>query len=221
MGAASWPLRGLRLSLGGLVLRPMTEADVAALAEVLPDDVEQDPSLPSHPGLAPRQARAVALQQEYGRHLGAWTAGSWRLPFLVLHAGQPVGAQELEGPDFPQRRTVETSSWLVPAARGRGLGQAMRAAVLGLAFDHLDAQAAETEAWHDNAASLGVSRALGYQPNGETLHPREGVPGVTADVMVRLRLTRAAWDAARAAGGAAAAPVVVTGFDACWPLFGL
>jgi RimJ/RimL family protein N-acetyltransferase len=68
---------------------------------------------------------------------------------------------------------VDTHSWLATDARGRGWGKQMRAAVLVLAFEHLGATAAVTEAWSDNAASLGVSRSLGYVDNGIDLHPRE------------------------------------------------
>ena len=54
----------------------------------------------------------------------------------------------------------------------------MRAAVLGFAFDGLGAQVAETSAFLDNAASNGVSRALGYEENGfGSLAPRGCRPG--------------------------------------------
>lgn len=43
--------------------------------------------------------------------------------------------------------------------------------VLALAFGRLEAQCAITSAWRDNDASPGVSRALGYQPNGQVQLP--------------------------------------------------
>jgi RimJ/RimL family protein N-acetyltransferase len=88
----------------------------------------------------------------------------------------------------------------------------MRRAVLALAFDHLGARAAITSAWHDNHASLGVSRSLGYQPNGESLLAR----GDGVDTLVHLRMTVEDW---RSAGGAA--DVSVTGVPEVLPLFGL
>jgi RimJ/RimL family protein N-acetyltransferase len=100
----------------------------------------------------------------------------------------------------------------VTAARGRGLGKQMRIAVLALAFGPLAAEAAITSAWHDNHASLGVSRALGYQPNGESLHAHPG----RLDVLTHLRLLRADWLASGLGD-----QVEITGFDACLPLFGL
>jgi hypothetical protein len=87
----------------------------------------------------------------------------------------------------------------------------MRRAVLALAFGPLRAQAAITEAWHDNHASLGVSRALGYRPNGESLHRR----GNGVDTMMHMRLRRADWFAA------GFPQVSIDGFDPCRPLFGL
>ena len=113
---------------------------------------------------------------------------------------------------FPTLRTVDSSSFLVTKARGRGLGKQMRAAVLALAFGPLEAVAAITSAWHDNHASLGVSRALGYRPNGESLHAHPG----RVDVLRHMRLLRADWLASGTGD-----QVEITGFDACRPLFGL
>jgi len=123
-----------------------------------------------------------------------------------------VGVQELEGNDFLSLRTVDTSSFLISAARGQGYGKQMRGAVLALAFGPLQAQAAITSAWHDNHASLGVSRALGYRSNGESLHAR----GTGVDVMRHMRLLRADWLAS-----GTGEQVLISGFEACRPLFGL
>lgn len=136
----------------------------------------------------------------------------WRLPFAVRLDGDLVGVQELEGEDFRTLGTVDTASWLVPGARGQGLGKRMRAAVLALAFGPLDARAAITAAWHDNHASLGVSRSLGYRPNGESLHSYAD----RVDRLVHLRLLRADWLAGGRGHG-----VHIEGFDGCRPLFGL
>ena len=179
--SSSWPVSDLRLRWADLLLRPVTEADLPLLAAHLPDDVELDPSLPAD--------RTVALFQEHWRRQGRWSQQDWAVAFLVELGGTFVGVQVLEATDFGLLRTVDSASWLVPAARGRGTGKAMRSAVLDLAFGHLHAQSAVTSAWHDNAASLGVSRSLGYQPNGEQRHRRVD----RADVMVHLRLAREAW----------------------------
>jgi len=207
-----WPLFDLRLATPDLALRAMTEADLAPIAGLLPDDVEQDPAAQTYDVGDARTGRGIVSHQSYWKAYGTWRPDAWRLNFVVRAAGEIVGVQELEGNDFPTLRTVDTSSFLVPAARGRGYGQQMRGAVLVLAFGPLQAQAAITSAWHDNHASLGVSRALGYRPNGESLHAR----GDRADVMTHMRLLRADWLASGRAG-----QVRISGLEGCWPLFGL
>ena len=207
-----WPLFDLRLAAPDLDLRAMTEADLDPIADLLPDDVEQDPAAQTYDVGDARTGRGIVSHQSYWRAYGTWRPGAWRLNFVVRAAGEIIGVQELEGNDFPALRTVDTSSFLVPAARGRGYGQQMRGAVLALAFGPLEAQAAITSTWHDNHASLGVSRALGYRPNGESLQAR----GDRADVMQHMRLLRADWLASGRAG-----QVRISGFEDCWPLFGL
>jgi RimJ/RimL family protein N-acetyltransferase len=207
-----WPLVDLRLRTGDLELRPMTDADLASVADAVPDDLELDPSLPRFTVGDDHVRRGIAAHQFHWRSLGGWRPEAWRLNFVVHSGGELLGAQELEGNDFPTLRTVDTSSWLVQSARGRGVGKRMRLAVLGLAFGPLSARAAITSAWHDNAASLGVSRSLGYQPNGVALEARDD----GADEMVHLRLTRADWEAR---GGGA--DVEIGGFEPCRPYFGL
>jgi RimJ/RimL family protein N-acetyltransferase len=207
-----WPLFDLRLASADLTLQTMTEADVAAVADLLPDDVEQDPAATTFAVADDRTSRGIVACQGYWEACGMWRPAAWRLNFVVRAAGQILGMQELEGNDFPLLRTVDSSSFLIPSARGRGYGKQMRAAVLALAFGPLGAEAAITSAWHDNQASLGVSRALGYRPNGEMLHAR----GDGVDVMVHMRLRRAAWLASGRGSG-----VQISGFEACRPFFGL
>ena len=112
----------------------------------------------------------------------------------------------LSGMESPEPPTTWNS------ARGSGVGKAMRRAVLALAFGPLGARAAVTSAWHDNHGSLGVSRSIGYLPNGESLMARDG----GADTLVHLRMTRKEWDATGAAAG-----VAIDGFEPCRPYFGL
>jgi RimJ/RimL family protein N-acetyltransferase len=207
-----WPLFDLRLATGDLELRPMTEADLTPLSDLLPDDLEQDPAATTYDVADPRVSRGIVTHQTYWKHYGTWSVDAWRLNFVVRRGGELIGAQELEGNDFRTLRTVDTSSFLVTAARGLGLGKAMRAAVLALAFGPLEAQAAITSAWQDNHASLGVSRSLGYRPNGVSALARDGA----ADLLAHLRMTRDEWLATGLAAG-----VTIEGFDPCRPLFGL
>ena len=211
MTDARWPLLDLRLTTGDLVLTPLVEADLAEVVRVMPADLELNPAATRFAVDEPMH-RGLVVQQEYWRSYGTWTPQAWRFHLAVRRGGELLGLQELEGEDFPTLRTVDTSSWLVAPVRGTGVGKAMRRAVLALAFDHLGAQAAITSAWHDNYASLGVSRSLGYRPNGESFLARDD--GV--DTLVHLRMTVDDW---RAAGGAP--DVTVTGVRPALPLFGL
>jgi RimJ/RimL family protein N-acetyltransferase len=211
---AHWPVLDLRITVGDLELRPLVEADLAEVVRVMPTDLELNPHATRF--AVPEEVhRAVVVHQEYWRSYGTWSVEAWRFHLAVRRAGELLGLQELEGNDFPTLRTVDTSSWLVPDARGTGIGKAMRRAVLSLAFDHLGSLAAITSAWHDNHASLGVSRSLGYQPNGESFMAREGFDhGV--DTLVHLRMTAADWAASGAGAG-----VAVEGAEACRPWFGV
>jgi RimJ/RimL family protein N-acetyltransferase len=85
----------------------------------------------------------------------------------------------------------------------------MRAAAL--AFEGLDASYACSSAFEDNPASLGVSRKLGYTFDGMQVIAVRGRPAVSR----RLRLDRAAWQAARSV------PVEFIGLEPGRPYFGL
>jgi RimJ/RimL family protein N-acetyltransferase len=210
--SASWPLFELRITSPDLVLRPMRETDLGTVSDLLPADLELDPAATRYAVSDEHRSRGIITHQGYWKAFGTWEPSAWRLGFVVLSGDEIVGFQELEGNDFLLLRTVDTSSFLIPSVRGRGFGKQMRRAVLALAFGPMEAAAAITSAWHDNHASLGVSRALGYQPNGESLHAREG----RADVMMHLRLRRSDWldaDLGR--------DIEFSGFDPCRLLFGM
>jgi RimJ/RimL family protein N-acetyltransferase len=206
----SWPLQGIRLRTADLDLQVMTEADLPTLWELLPDDVEMNPHATTYAGLDERANRRAVLAQGYWRALGLWSPDDWALPFVVRSEGVVVGAQWLEGPDWRADRTVDSSSWLVPRARGRGLGQQMRAAVLALAFGPLRAEAAISSAVIGNAPSLGVSRALGYRETHRSVLEHSG------ETLQHVRLGREAWAASGGARG-----VVIDGVAPALPLFGI
>jgi RimJ/RimL family protein N-acetyltransferase len=211
MGHPYWPLFDLRLTVGDLLLRPLTEADLDPLIQALSDDVELNPDSVVFEGQTTKLSRGTITHQEYWRSMGDWKACDWRLNFGVWRDGVVIGAQELEAHDFRRLRTVDTASFLDARVRGQGIGKLMRTAVLSLAFDHMDAEYAVTSAWHDNGASLGVSRSLGYVDNGIRRHRRED----SADEMVHLRLSRQRW----AEGGPY--HVEVDCLEPCLPFFGL
>ncbi|MDT5042086.1 MAG: hypothetical protein QOE51_3071 [Actinoplanes sp.] len=204
-----WPLFDLTLRCRGVDLRPLREVDLPYLATALPGDVGHDPKLELFADLTADENERRLFWQSHWRALGSWSPSSWTLHFAVSFEGRPVGVQTLEADSFPQLRTVDSASWLVPDARGRGVGVAMRMAVLALAFDHLGAVAAITSATVRNAASLGVSRRLGYRDNGVSTIVETG--GVAE--LQHLRLTKDRW--------AYGDEVEVDGFGPCRRWFGL
>ncbi|WP_265446464.1 GNAT family N-acetyltransferase [Flexivirga meconopsidis] len=117
----------------------------------------------------------------------------WRLYFIVVLDGQPVGEQTLTALHFKSIGTVTTFSWLSTDVRGQGLGREMREAILHLAFEGLDAREAASDAFLDNDASNAVSRSLGYEPNGTDWATRQGEPAQ----LQRWRLTREVWQGRR------------------------
>ncbi|TWE10220.1 GNAT family N-acetyltransferase [Rudaeicoccus suwonensis] len=207
--SAGWPFDGLRITTPTLTMRPVRDADLDALAAVFPDDAEQDPRSELIEGLSAHAQRIRLLRQGIWRNRGLWSPESWILDLSVLSAGEAVGIQTLEADGFARLRTVDTGSWLATSHRGRGIGIAMRTAVLALAFEHLGAVAAVTSAGSGNAASLGVSRHLGYRPNGVSLNDS----GDRVVELTHLRLTRSEWPGV--------GEVQVTGLAPCLPYFGI
>ncbi len=204
-----WPLHGIRLRTADLDLRVMTEADLPALARVMPADLALNPHATRYAGLDEPANRRAVLAQGYWRALGMWSPDDWALPFVARSGGEPVGVQWLEGPDWTSERTVDSASWLIAPARGRGLGKQMRAAVLALAFGHLGAQAAISSAVVGNGGSLGVSRALGYRDTHRSVLEHSG------ETLQHVRLEAPAWSASGLSHG-----VVVDGVTPALPLFG-
>jgi RimJ/RimL family protein N-acetyltransferase len=206
-----FPLLGLQLSTPRLQLRLPDPDELAAQAELAAAGIHEPDQMPFTVAWTDRPpaeiARSVVLS--HWATLGAWTTQRWVLPFAVFHSGQIVGLQELKAVDFVARREVSTFSWLGLAYHGQGIGTEMRAAVLHLAFAEMGAQDAVSAAFVDNPASIGVSRRLGYEPDGIQRDLARGELRVSQ----RLRLSRPRWNS----------PVAVTvdGFDACRAEFGL
>jgi hypothetical protein len=117
----AWPLFGLELRCRGAVLRPVREADLPHLAAIVPDDHEHNPRAERFGWQSEREHHErVLVYQQYWRTMGTWSPSSWDLAFAVQHDGELVGVQSLEAEHFPDLRTVDSGSWLVPEVRGRG-----------------------------------------------------------------------------------------------------
>ena len=191
-----WPFPDLRVTSGDLELRYIDDGTLLSLAALAAEGLHEESFMP----FAVPWTRGTPLEIARSVLAYQWGARSrlspeiWELELALLLDGVPVGIQAIGAKDFPATRTVGTGSWLGRAYQGRGVGRRMRALVLHLAFEGLDARTAVTSAWADNAPSNGVTRRLGYAPNGNVVEAREGV-GVEH---LRYRLDRGDWEANQA-----------------------
>ncbi|MDY7102696.1 MAG: GNAT family protein [Actinomycetota bacterium] len=192
--AGVWPLFGLRLVHDDLELRPVTDDDAVALADLL-----EDPIVPAGqeyfvPRLligraATRQERAQEMLRYHWTTRAGTRPERWEVPFAVVHDGTVVGTQSSRAEDFAVVGNVHTGSFLAGSAQGRGIGGRMRAMVLEWAFAHLGAVGVSSGYMTGNERSARISARLGYEPDGVRFHAFEGVR--RADH--RLRLTRQRW----------------------------
>ena len=209
-----WPLFRLRLRTGELELRYPDDADLDALGRLAAGGIHDPAEMPfSFPftDAAPLEVARSTLQFNW-RLRGEWQPSNWHLTLVVVEGGQVVGTQGMAARGFAVRASVSTGSWLGRAHQGRGIGTAMRQAVLHLAFAGLGAAEARSGAFVDNTASVRVSERVGYEPDGTERAARRGHPAT----QVRFVMTRARWEACR--GGWP--PVRIEGLDPCLALFG-
>lgn len=163
-----WPLFDLTLRTPRLVLRPVRDEDLPGLADAAVAGIHDPAVMPF--GVAwtdvPKGDLSRNLAQYHWMLRTKVGQGDWHVAFAILLDGKVIGSQDLSAVDFSSRKTVETGSWLTREAQGKGFGKEMRAAILMFAFDYLGAEYAETSAAAWNDASIGVSKAVGYIPNG-------------------------------------------------------
>ena len=210
--ARDWPLFGVRVRTPILEIRLPTDDDLPGLVDEIVAGVHDPAIMPftkEWTDVASPLRERESLQW-WWRQRAEWKPGKWIFTGPVFVGGNPIGVQDVGAESFAALRTVETGSWLGLRHQGRGIGKEMRSAVLHLAFAGLGAVEAYSGAWHDNPHSLGVSKALGYEQNGESLALRRGVP----ERQIRLRLTRDRWEASRRGD------IEVEGLDPCLELFG-
>jgi RimJ/RimL family protein N-acetyltransferase len=214
--AAMYPPLDLAVRTPRVELRGATDELLADLLPVVRSGV-YDPEAPL-PFDDPMSFYDVSPQREWRWLRAIWSGRSrvdvdewWRLYFVVLHDGAPVGMQDLIGVSFRAVGTVTTFSWLGLHHQGQGLGREMRSAVLHLAFEGLGAERAESEAFHDNHASNRVSQSLGYVPNGVGWATRNGMKAE----LTRWLLTRDRWAQHRRDD------ITISGLDPCRAMLGI
>lgn len=165
-----WPVFDLRVGTPRLVLRPLCDEDIPGYVDAAASGIYD-----SAGGRIPFPT-AWAESPDMGSNTARWIwenriksrPESWVIMFGVWsRAGEFLGSQDVAARNFAALRTVTTGSWLRRSAQGRGLGKEMRAAVLLWSFDFLGAEVAMTSTFEWNGPSIGVSRSLGYESNGE------------------------------------------------------
>lgn len=195
MRASAWPLAELEVITPVLRLCHVTDELADELARLAAQGIH-DPatmpfSVPWTDAVSPELERNTV---QYFRQTRAEVSTEhWDVPMAVIVGDDAVGVGTVTADGFPARRTVSTGSWLGRRYQGRGLGREMRTAALQLIFAGFDADVATTRAWHDNAASLGVTRSLPYVQTGSSRRSRRGV----FDTMLEFTMTRDQWETLR------------------------
>jgi RimJ/RimL family protein N-acetyltransferase len=168
----------------GIALRRLRARDAAPFAHAFREDprlgvligAEEDPT-------ESRVRRFIARQpglRARGEFLGlAVTDGSGR-PFL--------GHVMLHTVDFKHRR-AEVGYWLVPAARGSGVGRVAVSLLVEWAFACLDLHRLEITTTLDNTAARALAARVGFVEEG-VMRARNFERGRHVDVVLLARLRK-------------------------------
>ena len=187
MGNDHWPLFDLEVRTPRLTLRYLDDVLAEQLLAVAAAGVHDPATMPftiPWTDLASPQMEREAMRFYWTSRADTRPA-SWNLLFAGVVDDSVIGSIDLRSADFPQLREFGTGSWIGREFQGRGYGKELRAAAIALGFDGLGAEVAHTSAWHDNAASLGVTRSLGYEQVGTRRALRRGEP----DELFQFRMT--------------------------------
>lgn len=213
MGHPFWPLFDLEVRTPRVMLRYPDDALMVALGTLIGEGIHAPEEMP----FAFPWTDAESPELEWNSYRYWWrtraetTADKWMIDLAVVVDGKVVGACGLGAEKFPTLRSFATGSWLGLAHQGQGIGKEMRAAILHLGFAGFGAEDANTAAWSDNPRSLGVTRALGYEPNGTDRQLQRDKPGE----LLRFRMTRQRWETIRRDD------IELVGVEPCLPLLGL
>jgi RimJ/RimL family protein N-acetyltransferase len=213
MRSPHWPLFDLAVRTPRLELHYLDDELAPVLAALTVEPIHDPDVMPfSIPWTdTPVPDRPRQSMQFFWRARAAWTSNEWACPMAVIVDGDVVGVQDLLGTNFAATKTIKTGSWLTQRVQGQGIGKEMRAAILHLGFAGLGAELACTSAYHDNHSSLGVTRSLGYEPNGESIEMRRD----NADKQLHFQLTRERWELRRRDD------IEIEGLEPCLEMFGI
>lgn len=163
-----WPPYQLVITAGDLELKIISDDDAPEFVDLVLDGVHDPDYMPfGFPWTeAPRNELPAGFVRHQWEVRSRTSADQWVLPFAVRRNGELVGTQDVKGSRIVITRSCSTGSWLARRFHGQRIGTRMRQAVCAFAFDELGAIEMTSGAFVDNAPSLGVSRNVGYQPNG-------------------------------------------------------
>ena len=190
-----WPLFDVEVRTPRLALRYADDIMLTELATLAAKGIHDPAQMPfaiPWTDIEPPQLEREAFRFWWGCRADTSPA-KWNLILVALVGDTVVGSTSIGTSEFAVTRTFETGSWLGREYQGQGLGKEMRYATLQLGFDGFGAEQATTGAFTDNPASLGVTRSLGYEPNGQLRHERRGELAES----LRFRMSREHWDTIR------------------------
>ncbi|MCG5465594.1 GNAT family N-acetyltransferase [Micromonospora sp. MED01] len=175
-----WPVLGIGVRTPTVELFVPDQEALERLARLAAEGIydPQNQYLPRTPVGGWEDVASPEAERRFLRYYWAafadWRPEKWNLMLAARVGRDIIGVQEIGAQHFAVTKTASTGSWVGRQFQGAGYGKAMREAVLHLAFDGLRAERADTAAWITNHASLGASRAMGYQDNGTTTRAAEG-----------------------------------------------
>ena len=186
-----WPLAGLEVVTPRLALRYITDDLGVELALLAAEGIHDPATMPfSSPWTdVPSPELERNTLRFYWRNRADTTVEHWDLNLAVVVDGAAVGMCSVEADAFPTRRTAETGSWVGRRYQRQGIGREVRQAALHLIFAGFEADQATTRAWHDNTASLRVTRSLPYIETGSSIQQRREHP----DTMLEFAMSYAQW----------------------------
>jgi RimJ/RimL family protein N-acetyltransferase len=181
-----WPPYQVTITIADLELKIVRDDDLPEFADLVLSGVHDPGFMPFY--YAWTDADPAELPANYAKFhwskRSEFSPENFTLEFAVRRAGELVGSQGFSTRDFRVTRTGETGSWLGRRFHGQGIGTLMRRAVCAFAFDELGAVEVTSGAFTDNPASLGVSRKIGYQPNGTKRLARRGEVAVNQNLVL-------------------------------------
>jgi RimJ/RimL family protein N-acetyltransferase len=191
MANGVWPLADLQVQTPRLTLRYISDDLGLALAALAAKGIHDPATMPfAEPWTdVPASELERNCLRYYWRNRAETTVERWNLDLAVMVGESVVGMCAVHADGFPHRRRLTTGSWLGRAYQGAGLGKEARQAALHLIFAGFNADVAITRAWHDNKASLAVTRSLPYTQTGKVVEPRRGQP----DTMIEFAMVPEQW----------------------------